>query len=118
MVKKILLVEDNIADAELVRIAVQELGFFNNVVTTNGSDEVFNYLENNRFRMNYKLYRSKNWLIGSGPIESAQRTIVQQRLKLSGQRWNIQNAQNVLNLRTCHMSNQWQTVVNKCRCAA
>ena len=46
MVKKILLVEDNIADAELVRIAVQELGFFNNVVTTNGSDEVFNYLEN------------------------------------------------------------------------
>ena len=46
MVKKILLVEDNIADAELVRIAVQELGFFNNVVTKNGSDEVFHYLEN------------------------------------------------------------------------
>jgi hypothetical protein len=79
---------------------------------------LLNYLENNRFRMNYKFYRSKNWLIGSGPIESAQRTVVQQRLKLSGQRWNIQNAQNVLNLRTCHMSNQWQTVVNKCRCAA
>ena len=48
MVKKILLVEDNIADAELVRIAVQELGFFNNVIVTNGNDEVFNYLDNNK----------------------------------------------------------------------
>jgi CheY-like chemotaxis protein len=45
-VKKILLVEDNIADAELVRIAVEELGFFDSVITKNGSDEVFNYLDN------------------------------------------------------------------------
>jgi CheY-like chemotaxis protein len=45
-VKKILLVEDNIADAELVRIAVEELGFFDSVITKNGSDEVFNYLNN------------------------------------------------------------------------
>jgi CheY-like chemotaxis protein len=44
--KKILLVEDNIADAELVRIAVEELGFFDSVITKNGSDEVFNYLDN------------------------------------------------------------------------
>ncbi len=45
--KKILIVEDNIADAELVRIAIEELGFFNCVIAKNGSDEVFNYLDNN-----------------------------------------------------------------------
>lgn len=45
--KKILIVEDNIADAELVRIAIEELGFFNCVIAKNGSDEVFSYLDNN-----------------------------------------------------------------------
>lgn len=48
MRRKILLVEDNIADAELVRIAVEELGYENEVVVTNGSEEVFNFLEKNR----------------------------------------------------------------------
>lgn len=64
--------------------------------------------------MDYKKYRENGWLIGSGPIEAAQRTVVQQRLKLSGQRWSIKKAQNVLNLRTCEMSNQWQTIIDKC----
>jgi hypothetical protein len=77
-----------------------------------------NYLENNRFRMDYKLYRSKNWLMGSNPIESIQRTIVQQMLKLSRQRRNIKTAQNILNHRTCQMSNQLETIINKCRLAA
>lgn len=47
MTKKIILVEDNIADAELVRIVVMDLGFINDVVVTNGHDELFRYLDNN-----------------------------------------------------------------------
>jgi hypothetical protein len=42
--------------------------------------------------MDYRRYRHNGWLIGSGPIEAAHRTVVQQRLKLSGQRWTIPNA--------------------------
>ena len=33
------------------------------------------YLENNTNRMMYKTYMDKNYLIGSGAIESAQRTV-------------------------------------------
>jgi len=43
-------------------------------------------------------------IIGSGAIESAHKTVVQERLKLPGQRWNNKGAQNVLNLRAAHKS--------------
>lgn len=73
--------------------------------------DLLKYLKNNEFRMNYPLYLSQNLYIGSGAIESAQRTVVQQRLKLSGQRWTINGAQNVLNLRTVNKSGQWHKII-------
>lgn len=76
------------------------------------------YLASNAYRMDYRHYRQQGWLIGSGPVEAAHRTLVQQRLKLSGQRWTIANAQNVLNLRACNLSERWDIVVNKIRNAA
>jgi hypothetical protein len=47
------------------------------------------YLNNNSHRMTYKTFFDKGYLIGSGAIESAQRTVVQHRLKRSGQRWTL-----------------------------
>jgi hypothetical protein len=79
---------------------------------------LINYLKNNQFRINYKAYREKRWLIGSGPIESAHRTVIQQRMKLSGQLWTMQKAQNILNLRTCWLSDQWNTVLKHYKMAA
>ena len=38
-------------------------------------------------RMQYKSYREQGLMIGSGPIEAAHRSVLQQRMKLSGQRW-------------------------------
>jgi len=70
----------------------------------------YNYLESNRGRMDYKVYRKRNLLIGSGAIESAHRTVVQKRCKRSGQRWSMPGAQRVLNLRVCSMSNRWDIV--------
>jgi hypothetical protein len=57
--------------------------------------------------MAYKTFSDKGYLIVSGAIESAQRTIAQQRPKLSGQRWTINGAQQVLNLSTKKLSIQW-----------
>lgn len=68
------------------------------------------YLETNRDRMDYKTYRKRGLLIGSGAIESAHRTVMQRRLKRSGQRWSIRGAQRVLNLRVCLMGNRWELV--------
>ena len=70
------------------------------------------YLEANRGRMDYKLYQDRGLFIGSGAIESAHRTVVQKRLKRSGQRWSVAGAQRVLNLRVCWMSQRWELVRN------
>ena len=61
------------------------------------------YLTNNRNRMDYKAYRDEGLLIGSGAIESAVSTVVQQRCKLRGQRWK-QGAKPVMNLRAMYYS--------------
>ena len=76
------------------------------------------YLDNNAHRMTYKTFLDKGYLIGSGAIESAQRTVVQQRLKRSGQRWTLKGAQQVLNLRTKNLSNKWNEVTNLVRMTA
>ena len=69
-----------------------------------------NYLASNRDRMDYKTYRERKLIIGSGAIEAAHRTVVQKRCKRSGQRWSKPGAQRVLNLRACWMSNRWHIV--------
>ena len=84
-------------------------------ITKNGTEEqtetLLNYLENNRWRMDYKKYLSRGLFIGSGAIESANKTLVQARMKKSGQRWSDAGAQNMLNLRVLNMSNKWDTVL-------
>lgn len=53
-------------------------------------DQLLTYLKNNLNRMHYQTYRQKGYHIGSGAIEAAHRTVIQKRLKLSGQRWTAQ----------------------------
>lgn len=69
------------------------------------------YYENNLERMNYKKYKEEGLLIGSGPMEAAHRHVIQCRMKLSGQRWTIQGAQQVVNLRVVNKSNRWNQVL-------
>lgn len=76
------------------------------------------YLDNNSHRMDYKTYIEKGYLVGSGAVESAQRNVIQHRMKRSGQRWTIKGAQQVLNLRTTKFSNKWQNIVNIIKKAA
>jgi hypothetical protein len=80
--------------------------------------DVVRYYERNKNRMQYHSYLEKGYMIGSGAIESAHRNIVQQRLKLSGQRWSIKGAQQIVNLRACKKSSQWNTVVELIKSAA
>lgn len=68
--------------------------------------------------MQYKTYRQNGLLVGSGPIESAHRNVIQQRLKLSGQRWSIKGAQQIDNLRVMKKSNNWECVLRLIKKAA
>jgi hypothetical protein len=65
------------------------------------------YLWHNRRRMDYAAYRQAGLPIGSGTVESAAKTVVQQRMKQAGMRWSRPGAQAMLALRTRLLSNRW-----------
>jgi hypothetical protein len=74
--------------------------------------ELIAYYETNINRMDYKKYKQIGaGIIGSGAIESAHRTVVQKRMKQSGQRWGFLGAQNMLNLRVTYMNEKWENVI-------
>ena len=68
--------------------------------------KLYKYLKNNKERINYGLYKEQDLLVGSGAIESANRDVIQKRMKLSGQRWTLSGAQQMINLRVCYKSGQ------------
>jgi hypothetical protein len=72
--------------------------------------EVVQYFENQVHRMDYPTYLAKGWQIGSGPVESACKTVVGQRLKGGGMRWSAAGADAVCHLRALFRSErgQWQ----------
>ena len=71
--------------------------------------EVTRYFTNQSHRMDYPKYVSKGWAIGSGPIESACKTVVGQRMKGAGMRWGEAGADSVAHLRALFKSGdrQW-----------
>lgn len=80
--------------------------------------KAIDYYQEHDDRMQYKTYRDKGLLIGSGPIEAAHRSVIQQRLKLSGQKWSITGAQAIANLRCYKQSQAWSMVEKIIRAAA
>jgi hypothetical protein len=61
--------------------------------------KALNYLRNNRRRMQYAKWKREGYMIGSGVVEAACKTLVAQRLKLSGMRWGTRGAQAILTMR-------------------
>jgi hypothetical protein len=72
--------------------------------------EVVTYVANQQARMDYPTYRAKGWQIGSGPVESACKTVVGQRLKGGGMRWGADGADAVCHLQALFRSadRQWE----------
>jgi hypothetical protein len=76
------------------------------------------YLGNNVHRMDYPYYLAQGWHIGSGPVESACKTVVGQRLKLAGMRWREFGTDSMCHLRALLKSEQsqwdafWERQVN------
>jgi hypothetical protein len=61
--------------------------------------QVTQYVHNHMDRMDYPSYRAAGWQIGSGHIEAACRTLINERLKKSGMRWGEDGADAVCHLR-------------------
>jgi hypothetical protein len=70
--------------------------------------EVMGYFENHVHRMDYPTYRTKGWAIGSGPIESACKTVIGKRMKNGGMRWGEDGAGGMCHLRALFASGEKQ----------
>jgi hypothetical protein len=72
--------------------------------------ETLGYLQNNVHRMDYSRYLANGWCIGSGAMESACKTVVGQRLKLSGMRWGEMGTDDMCQMRALYRSEakQWE----------
>lgn len=73
-------------------------------------DRLLNYYSENRKRMQYHVFKNNGWQIGSGAIEAAHKDVLQQRLKLTGQRWTKDGLQQMAQLRAVYKSGQWDRV--------
>jgi hypothetical protein len=62
------------------------------------------YYRNNEHRMDYPRYVANGWQIGSGPVESACKTVVGNRLKGGGMRWGKAGSDAVCHLRALYLS--------------
>ncbi|MCK5661877.1 MAG: hypothetical protein KAI17_00250 [Thiotrichaceae bacterium] len=66
-----------------------------------------NYFRNNRHRMKYAEAIEKNYPIGSGVTEATCKTLITQRMKCAGMRWDIKGGQGVLTARSLVQSEQF-----------
>ena len=68
--------------------------------------------QRNRHRMRYLEFTEQGWPIGSGMVEAACKTLVTQRLKRSGMRWNTDGGQAILTFRSAAQSQRFDRAWN------
>lgn len=66
------------------------------------------YLEKRQVHMQYPHYQADEWPIGSGMVESANKQVMQARLKGPGMHWARQNVNPMLALRTAVCNERWE----------
>jgi hypothetical protein len=70
--------------------------------------EALSYLEKRESQMQYGLFTRQGWPIGSGAVESANKLVVEARLKGSGMHWGRGHVNPMLALRNIVCSDRWQ----------
>jgi hypothetical protein len=73
--------------------------------------DLYGYIQNNAENIDYAHYIKEGLFIGSGAVESGNKSVLQQRLKQAGMRWNTQSAQCLLSLRAKYKSKLWRQEV-------
>jgi len=66
------------------------------------------YLEKRKVQLQYPKFQEQGWPIGSGIVESANKLVVEARLKGSGMHWADQNVNPMLALRNIICSDRWK----------
>jgi hypothetical protein len=73
-------------------------------------DKALAYFETNAPRMRYSHFRSHGLFVGSGVVEAGCKSVIGQRLKLSGMHWTCTGATGILTLRCQQASGRWEEI--------
>ena len=90
---------------------LKDLERYKGISAKQGSVNLYTYIDNNRDNIDYPAYKEMGYFVGSGAIESGNKIVLQNRLKLPGMRWNVPSAQCMLSLKAKIESKQWVSVV-------
>ena len=73
-------------------------------------DKALHYFETNAHRMRYSLTAPLGLFVGSGTVKAGCKSVIGQRLKLSGMRWNVPGATGIPTLRCHEASGRWEQI--------
>jgi hypothetical protein len=86
---------------------IDEFSKIKSTISKKAPMNIYKYLLNNINNIDYNTCKDNNFFIGSGAVESGNKTVLQQRLKGPGMRWNVESAQRLLTLKAKNESNNW-----------
>ncbi len=78
-----------------------------------GVQEHLDYLRKREALMQYPVFRQQGWPIGSGMVESANKNVVEARLKGPGMHWERENVNSMLALRNAVCNDRWREMWQK-----
>ncbi len=84
-----------------------------NLAQRKGVQEHLDYLRKREALMQYPVFRQRGWPIGSGMVESANKNIVEARLKGAGMHWERKNVNPMLALRNAICNDRWREMWQK-----
>ena len=68
------------------------------------------YIEDNKDAIDYPTYKNNGYVVGSGAIESSNKTVLQSRMKQAGMRWSLEQGQGIVALKARQESDMWESV--------
>jgi hypothetical protein len=95
-------------NVEAILAAGRDLDFLGSLACER--DKALAYFANNAHRMRYQHFRDLGMFVGSGVVEAGCKSIIGQRLKLSGMRWTIHGATSIATLRCQDASGNWDQI--------
>jgi hypothetical protein len=93
-----------LAELERLRTLMQEKGRAGAVETL---DKSLHYLRERREMIRYASFRAQGYPIGSGSVESANKLVVQSRMKQAGMRWGPNHVNAMLAMRNLACNDRW-----------
>lgn len=92
-------------------LARPEVARYKDEDTPEGVCNLYRYVWRNRDSIDYPTYRARGFFVGSGAIESGNKTVMQERMKRAGMQWREDCAESLLALRAAIRSGKWESRV-------